>query len=177
MAWFVLVENGRRVLIRKGDAMKKLEKILAPTDLSELSLVGLRAAFELAHESGCKVIVYHVLCLDEFVRFQLLHVKQALLEKLLNKHRILLANFIEEHFSDLLPIEGLELIVEVGSPDENIVEKVNEENVDLIVISTHGRTGLSHMLTGSVTENVVRKSPCPVLSIRPQTEIKHVAAA
>jgi nucleotide-binding universal stress UspA family protein len=76
-----------------------------------------------------------------------------------------------------LPIEGLELIVEVGSPDENIVEKVNEENVDLIVISTHGRTGLSHMLTGSVTENVVRKSPCPVLSIRPQTEIKHVAAA
>lgn len=157
--------------------MKKLQKILAPTDLSELSLVGLRAALELAKESDCKVIVYHVLCLDEFVRFQLLHVKQALLEKLLKKHRLLLATFIEEHCGDLLPLEGLEMVVEVGNPDENIVEKVAQENVDLIVISTHGRTGLSHMLTGSVTENVVRKSSCPVLSIRPQTEIKHVAAA
>lgn len=157
--------------------MKKIEKILAPTDLSELSLVGLRAALEIAKESGCKVIVYHVLCLDEFVRFQLLHVKPILLEKLLKKHRQLLASFLEAHCSDLLPVEGLEAVVEVGNPDENIIEKVAQENVDLIVISTHGRTGLSHMLTGSVTENVVRKSSCPVLSIRPQPELKPAVAA
>jgi len=157
--------------------MKKLEKILAPTDLSELSLVGLRAALELGKESGCKVVVYHVLCLDEFVRFQLLHVKQVLLENLLKKHRLLLSDFVEKHCGDLLPLEGLEMIVEIGEPDDNIIEKIAQCDIDLVVISTHGRTGLSHMLTGSVTENVVRRSPCPVLSIRPQTEIKHVAAA
>jgi nucleotide-binding universal stress UspA family protein len=41
-------------------------------------------------------------------------------------------------------------------------------NIDLIVISTHGRTGLAHMLIGSVAETVVRTSPCPVLTVRPK---------
>lgn len=62
--------------------------------------------------------------------------------------------------------------IELGNPDENIVEEAKKEAVDLIVISTHGRTGLSHMLMGSVTEKVVRHAPCPVLSIRPDREWK-----
>jgi len=54
------------------------------------------------------------------------------------------------------------------------------ERVDMIVMSTHGRTGLAHMLIGSVTELVVKHAPCPVLSIHPQLEEKgtqKVAAA
>jgi nucleotide-binding universal stress UspA family protein len=50
--------------------------------------------------------------------------------------------------------------------------------VDLIVISTHGRTGLSHILVGSITERVVRHAPCPVLSIHPEpSEKRHIKAA
>jgi nucleotide-binding universal stress UspA family protein len=55
----------------------------------------------------------------------------------------------------------------MGAPDKNIVERAQADKVDLIVISTHGRTGLLHMLLGSVTERVVRTAPCPVVSIHP----------
>jgi nucleotide-binding universal stress UspA family protein len=59
---------------------------------------------------------------------------------------------------------------EVGFPTERIVEIAAEEGFDLIVIGTHGRTGLSHLLMGSVTEKVVRHAHCPVLTVRPAYE-------
>ena len=51
-----------------------------------------------------------------------------------------------------------------------IVETAEAEHVDLLVMATHGRTGLSHLLIGSVAERVVRTAPCPVLTIRPPAE-------
>jgi nucleotide-binding universal stress UspA family protein len=56
-----------------------------------------------------------------------------------------------------------------GSPVEAIVEYAGAQSVDLIVIATHGRTGLSHVLLGSVAERIVREAPCPVLTIRDRT--------
>jgi nucleotide-binding universal stress UspA family protein len=56
--------------------------------------------------------------------------------------------------------------VAAGAPANAIVRLAQERNVDLIVMSTHGRTGLSHLLLGSVAERVVREAPCPVLIIR-----------
>jgi nucleotide-binding universal stress UspA family protein len=155
----------------------KIKKILAPTDLSELSLVGLRAALELAKESRGKIIVYNVLCLDEFVRFEMVRARPMAVEKLLHEHRREVAKFLELHCGDLLPVDGLEIVVELGNPDDGIVDKAVRESASLIVISTHGRTGLSHILMGSVTESVVRKSPCPVLSIRPESHTKTAVAA
>jgi nucleotide-binding universal stress UspA family protein len=55
----------------------------------------------------------------------------------------------------------------VGTPYLKIVEVAAAKKADLIVISTHGRTGLSHFIIGSVAERVVRMAPCPVLTIRP----------
>ena len=57
--------------------------------------------------------------------------------------------------------------VVVGIPYRKIVEVADEEKSDLIVMTTHGRTGLSHLVMGSVTEKIVRTAPCPVLTIRP----------
>jgi universal stress protein A len=57
--------------------------------------------------------------------------------------------------------------VVVGSPADEIVKVAAAEHVDLIVIATHGRTGLSHLVMGSVAERVVRTAPCPVMTIRP----------
>jgi universal stress protein A len=63
--------------------------------------------------------------------------------------------------------------VEFGMPVDNIVEKAANEGVDLIVMSTHGRTGLEHMILGSVTEKVVARASCPVLVV----PHRHPAAA
>jgi nucleotide-binding universal stress UspA family protein len=53
-----------------------------------------------------------------------------------------------------------------GSPVESIVAYAIDQHIDLIVIATHGRTGLSHVLLGSVAERIVREAPCPVLTLR-----------
>lgn len=80
---------------------------------------------------------------------------------------------------DLMPASfqgSWDVAVEVGHPAETIVRVAQERGVDLIVMGTHGRTGLSHALMGSVAEKVVRLAPCPVLTIRAgvQEQSEHV---
>ena len=57
--------------------------------------------------------------------------------------------------------------IRFGQPYKEIVKYAHDEDIDLIVIATHGRTGLPHMLTGSVAEKIVRFSPIPVLTVKP----------
>ena len=70
----------------------------------------------------------------------------------------------ERHAKSSAPIEE---IVAHGEPVAEIVKKASELDADLIVIGTHGRTGLSRLVLGSVTEGVLRNAPCPVLCVRP----------
>lgn len=73
-------------------------------------------------------------------------------------------------------MEGLAIHKEVreGTPFYEIVSFATETDVNLIVMGTHGHTGLAHVLLGSVTEKVVRKAPCPVLTVRhPEHEFVH----
>ena len=77
----------------------------------------------------------------------------------------------EEHLADLSARLGKDGItpttfIRLGKPEDEIVKFANENGVDLIAMGTHGRTGLAHMLVGSVAERVVRTSKCPVLTIR-----------
>ena len=144
--------------------MDKIKKILAPTDLSDLSLAGIRYALNLARTTGAEVTVYHAIETEELMRQGHL----GLLDDLLTKNDTALKRFLEVHCSELLPLVEVHTKVALGSPDGDIVDEAKKENVDLIVISTHGRTGLSHILVGSVTERVVRHAPCPVLSIHPE---------
>ena len=153
--------------------MDRIKKILAPTDLSELSEAGVRYALELARAFGAEVTVYHVVGTEELMRYS--HLR--LLDDLLERCDAALRRFVEDHCSDLLPLVEVHRKVELGVPDDNIVQMAEREGSHLIVISTHGRTGLSHMLMGSVTEKVVRRAPCPVLSVRPTEEAKPAAAA
>jgi len=159
--------------------MEKIKKILAPTDLSELSEVGVRYALDLAKAVGAEVTLYHVVTYEELVKYG-----EVMTEKLaigstfqtsgsvLEKYERALARLIKERFSDLIPPVKVNQKVELGAPDVNIVEQAKKEGADLIVISTHGRSGLSHIFIGSVTEKVVRHAHCPVLSIRPAKEEK-----
>ena len=142
--------------------MKKVEKILAPTDLSELSLVGLEYALELARGWGAEVTIYHVANAAELANY-----RASSLDDLLNKHRNSLADLLNKNFGELLPLVEVRQKVEIGSPATNILEESEGEGSDLIVMSTHGRTGLAHVLMGSVTEQVVRNAVCPVFSVHP----------
>ena len=140
--------------------MKKVEKILAPTDLSALSCLGVRYALELARGWGAVVTVFHTADVSEITNY-----KARSIPDLMTKHQQALTRFLHENFADLLPLVEVREKVELGSPETAIVEEAERGGMDLIVISTHGRTGLSHMLMGSVTEKVVRFAPCPVFSV------------
>ncbi len=152
--------------------MEKIKKILAPTDLSVQSQVGVRHALELASVLGAEVTVYHVVSQSELLHYhdeiyggtegEGLRLHSHPLEA----YKKTMSRFME-NFSDLTAEVKADQRVEMGIPVQNIVELAEKEKINLIVISTHGRTGLSHMLVGSVTEKVVRMAHCPVLSIHP----------
>ena len=152
--------------------MERIKRILAPTDMSELSQAGVRYGLDLGRSVGAEVTVYHVLSTDELMHQEL----GGPLSHVVQKYEQALRKFLDEHFSDILPLVEVRTKVEIGAPDDNIVQVAAKEGMDMIVLSTHGRTGLSHILVGSVTERVVRHAPCPVLSIRPKAMGKTKAA-
>ena len=158
--------------------MEKIKKILAPTDFSELSKVGVRYALNLAKSTGTEVTVYHVVTPGELMDSSIEineefrgYVPHPLRNPLETYQRVL-ARFLKDHFSDHIRQVSIREKVQLGVPHKSIVELAETDGSDLIVISTHGRTGFSHMLVGSVTERVVREAPCPVLSIHPQAKEK-----
>ena len=141
----------------------KIRKMLVPTDLSELSCLGVRYALEIARELSAEVILYHVVPLGEdwFAG----HEQHGPVRNMLANEEAALNKFVAEKFADDMKLVKISQKVEFGAPQTSIVEMAEREGVDIIVMSTHGRTGLSHMLLGSVTEKVVGRSPCPVLAI------------
>ena len=143
----------------------KLTKIIAPTDLSKLSRAALHYAMDMALSQNAEVLVYHVISEDGdwFDKDDALNPANALVPK----QRQRLAEFVKENCAEYLgKVKHLE-VVEVGVPYKEIVRKAEEEKADLIVMSTHGRTGLEQVMLGSVTAKVVARASCPVLSIRP----------
>ncbi|MCR4314911.1 MAG: universal stress protein [Planctomycetes bacterium] len=82
-------------------------------------------------------------------------------------------DFAKKKFDELFPADvrskyKLELNIVEGTPFVEIIKFAKDKKADLIVMATHGLTGLKHLLIGSTAEKVVRKSPCPVLTVRPE---------
>ena len=149
--------------------MEKISKILAPTDFSKLSQAGVRSALELAKAVKAEVTVYHVVSQGELMQYYNELPVRPLMHPV-NTYQQAMSRFMKTHFADLTADVKVHEKVEMGVAEKNIVNLAEEEGMDLIVISTHGRTGLSHMLVGSVTEKVVRLAHCPVLSIPSHTK-------
>lgn len=159
--------------------MNQIKKILAPTDLSVLSQVGVRYALDLAKALGAEVTVFHVINNDELIRsggepkqdeIGASTYRSQRIVNIVERYQSALSRFLGTNFGDMIPLVKIREKVEIGVPDKNIVDRAKSEETDLIVISTHGRTGLSHVLLGSVTEKVVRNAPCPVISVNPQRD-------
>jgi len=157
--------------------MDKIKKILAPTDISELSRAGVRRALEMAKSDGAEVIVYHVVRHPILFHEDFPPADLPLIDDIIEERKRLLEDYMKRHFADLTPGLKVSTMVEMGIHYRAILDKATKENVDLIVMSTHGRTGLMHALIGSVTERVVREALCPVLSIRPSEATMKVRAA
>ena len=152
--------------------MNEIKKILAPTDLSAFSVKGLVFAANLAKALGAQLIVCHVFRTEEFVGHARLLEKsisaakvEEQLGQLRDSHRELLHDFAQRHLPPATKELVIKEIVEMGEPDDLIVNWANDNAIDVIVISTHGRSGLPRMILGSVTEKVLRKARCPVLAI------------
>lgn len=169
--------------VPKEAFMDKVKKILAPTDFSDMSKVGVRHALEMASAQGAEIIVYNVVGYEEgpfppgLEDWVSSHEELPRVQEIVEERKRLLAKFLGENFAGFVSQARIREEVDVGSPYKKIVEKAAEEGVDIIVMSTHGRTGLLHMLVGSVAERVVRLATCPVLTIRPTKENKRAGAA
>ena len=139
-------------------------RILAPTDFSEHSELALETAMQLAPAGGT-VVLCHIVD-DAPLTYGYIGVAVPTQDMLAR-----LAQEAEKDLQEFKPKESkpdvlLERQVVHGNPYVEIVRMAEEENVDLIVLGTHGRSGLKHFLIGSVAEKVLRKAPCPVLVVR-----------
>lgn len=153
--------------------MDAISKILAPTDLSDSSKAGVKYALEMAASVGAEVLILHVAHYEDEFPYPLgigeaatAYVPAQSFDEYMHERRQALERFVDENFSDLTNKLKVSTEVDVGAADETILEKAGQVAADLIVMATHGRTGIGHMLLGSITEHVVRRAPCPVLSVR-----------
>ena len=145
--------------------MKTIKKILYATDFSESSLPACDYALTLAKLAEAQVHVLHVI--GEFADSRKSMIQpeaMALLEREVEVQAIKdMEGFCREKFDGEIPYTTE---VVVGIPFAEIIKKARELSVDLIVVGTHGRTGLEHVIVGSTAERLVRRSPFPVLTVR-----------
>ena len=148
--------------------MSHLSQILAPTDFSEHSSHALGYAADLARRFGAKLLLLHVVATEALESISKAHVPVHPVDLVYeNLRQEVREQYIEYVALDVRKAVETEILIFPGVPFLEIVHVARLKGVDLIVMATHGRTGLSHALMGSVTEKVIRKAPCPVLSIRP----------
>lgn len=146
-----------------------IRHILAPTDFSDYSKDAIRYALELAQTFGAKLSLLHVVELPPYPieGFVPSTMGADLLNDLERQASAELAQVLPQ--AQEAKIEVTRSVV-IDSPFQKIIETAEAEHVDLIVMATHSRTGLSHLIIGSVAERAVRTAPCPVLTIRPPAE-------
>jgi nucleotide-binding universal stress UspA family protein len=139
--------------------MLQIRTILHPTDFSEPSQAAWELACALARDYNARLLVVHVYApppvyAPDGIAMPLPQEEPAALQARLAALR---------PADERIPCEHRLL---EGEPAEKILELAQQEHADLIVMGTHGTTGLARLLVGSVAESVLRKAPCPVLTVR-----------
>jgi nucleotide-binding universal stress UspA family protein len=154
--------------------MIDLKRILVPTDFSKYSEVALNYAAAFCEKFGAELILLHVVQdLGVFLPDMVTGTPPLAppVDQLTAAARAALERTVREQKLDRFKVR---LEVREGPPFYEIILLAKEANVDLIIAGTHGRGGLRHVLMGSVAEKVVRKAPCPVLTVRhPEHEFVH----
>lgn len=147
--------------------MKKFSTILFANDFSEGSDNAFDYALSLARKFTARLVLIHVINEPVDLRgFYVPHISFENLEKeIADGARKMMDSFCSNHLKDF---DNFEQSVISGVPADEIVKKADESGADLIVMGTHGRKGMDHLLFGSTAERVVRYAQCPVMTVRLQ---------
>jgi universal stress protein A len=152
--------------------MVAVRRILCPVDFSETSRAALRYAVDLGLRYEAEIILLHVIQPPEFALPEGMVVAGADVFASLQRD-------VEEALHDWrteaerLGARAVTIDTAVGATHPEIARYVDDHGVDLVVIGTHGRTGIAHTLLGSTAEKVVRHTRCPVLTVRAAPEDSH----
>jgi nucleotide-binding universal stress UspA family protein len=159
------------------------QKILCPMDLSIFSLDALRMALKVAVSSDAVLDILHVIHnpFDDIYMSEITQTDPALLDAYASEpqRRAKVLRSTEEHSEVLLKQFCRETVqhypkvryhIRRGDPFEAILDSAEDFHTDLIVLATHGRTGLKRLVIGNVAEKVVRHASCPVLTVKPKGE-------
>ena len=141
-----------------------IKRILVPVDFSAASRAALWRASELAAALGASIDLVHVIELppaDGLASEGYVPLPPAYRQDVRRHAEAQLKDWLS---TSTVPNVRHELLE--GQPFEAITNYAREHSIDLIVIGTHGRGGMAHLLIGSVTDNVIRRAPCPVMTIR-----------
>jgi nucleotide-binding universal stress UspA family protein len=145
--------------------MIKIEKILFPTDFSPYAKHALKYALDFAVDHEAKLYIIHVISKLNLPAgpggstYPLTEIYKEM-EQEAKKY---LGHLVPKRFFEKITVEN---IVVRGIPFLEIAKAAKKYDIDLVIIATHGRTGLSHALIGSTAEKVVRNAPCPVLCVK-----------
>ena len=145
------------------------QRLLVAVDFSECSRAALRKAAKLARRTGGTIDVIHAWQLPAFVPPESVvgsvgATGEPLVDLMQKNAEAAMKELVERARSEGIEIADARIVL--GNPAAMIVEQARSGGYDLVVLGTHGRSGLSHALVGSVAEKVVRLSPVPVLTVR-----------
>jgi nucleotide-binding universal stress UspA family protein len=148
--------------VNKNTLPAKIQTILFPTDLSDSSESALGVAFSLARDYRARLIVLHVASFGQAVPY-------SEFERMLKESSAYRRQLEDKLRHCQKPECNAEFRVEEGDPAEQIVRAAKQARSDLIVMGSHGRTGLRRLLMGSVAEKTLRSASCPVLLVGHRT--------
>jgi nucleotide-binding universal stress UspA family protein len=145
--------------------MKSFKRIMVATDLTSASVPVTREAIALAKENGAELLIAHAYEPPNLAQ------AEAVAPGVYDEWNRNLRKDIEERLQPLLEDarkQGVQAgaLVLAGAPHEAIAEAAKDNNVDLVMMGTHGRKGVSRFFLGSVASRVISTAPCPVLTIR-----------
>jgi nucleotide-binding universal stress UspA family protein len=145
----------------------RIQRILLPTDFSSFSVTATRYACELATRFDAELHVLHTLevHLSSTPGFGMGLALPTYIQESRAAAEKALTSVLDPQW--VVGRKVVQAVIE-GSPKVEIVRYARKHEIDLIVLATHGRTGLAHVIIGSVAESVVRTAPCPVLTVRPE---------
>jgi len=148
--------------------MFPFKKILCPTDFSEPSLCGVKMGNDLAKNFGSEIIIINVH--KPIPKLPTPRVDSPEVVFDVSAYEAEVIKDAEQNLATLsssILDDGQEarLVVRLGRPAQEILKVAEEENVDAICIATHGRTGLAHIVFGSVAQRVVRRAKCVVITV------------
>lgn len=146
--------------------MLEINKILFPCDFTENSSKFLPYLLSISEKYNSKVYILHVVQdLHEWGGLYVPHASFALDQKKILESAIKAMDNVCDEQLESCP--NFQRMIASGDPATEILKTIESEGIDLVIMGTHGRKGLEHTIFGSVAENVVIKSPVPVLTINP----------